>query len=41
MDEQNYKNELRIKEIVNKLLIGLDIGGTLTKICIITKKKKK
>ena len=41
MDEQNYKNELRIKEIVNKLLIGLDIGGTLTKICIITKKEEK
>ena len=31
MDEENYKIELRIKEITNKLLIGLDIGGTLTK----------
>ena len=41
MDEENYKIELRVKEIKNKLLIGLDIGGTLTKICIITKNQEK
>ena len=41
MDEENVKNELRVKEIKNKLLIGMDIGGSLTKICIITKKEDK
>ena len=41
MDEENYKIELKIKEITNKLLIGLDIGGTLTIILIITKKQEK
>ena len=41
MEEANVKNELRVKEIKNKLLIGMDIGGSLTKICIITKKEDK
>ena len=31
--------KLKLKEITNKLLIGLDIGGTLTKICIIIPKE--
>lgn len=34
-------NELKLKTINNKLLIGLDIGGSLTKICILTDKKEK
>ncbi len=34
-------NELKLKKINNKLLIGLDIGGSLTKICIITDKNEK
>ena len=40
MVEENYKDELMIKEITNRLLIGLDIGGSLTKICIIIKKEE-
>ena len=41
MQEKNYEVELnlKLKEITNKLLIGLDIGGTLTKICIIIPKE--
>ena len=38
MDENNQK--LYLKEIKNKLLIGLDIGGTLTKICILCDKNE-
>ena len=41
MDKANGKDTLRVKEIKNKLLIGIDIGGSLTKICIITKKEDK
>ena len=40
MVEENYKDELMIKEITNRLLIGLDIGCSLTKICIIIKKEE-
>ena len=39
MDEHN-NGKLQLKEIKNKLLIGLDIGGTLTKVCIICNKKE-
>ena len=39
MDDNNNK-KLYLKEIKNKLLIGLDIGGTLTKICIICEKNE-
>ena len=31
MEEKNDKIELKIKEIKNKLIIGLDIGSNLTK----------
>jgi type II pantothenate kinase len=41
MEEKNDKIELKIKEIKNKLIIGLDIGGTLTKLCIIISKNEK
>ena len=41
MEEKNDKIDLRIKQIINKLLIGLDIGGTLTKLCIIISKTEK
>ncbi len=43
MDSKNdiEYNELKLKKINNKLLIGLDIGGSLTKICILTDKKEK
>ena len=39
MDENNNQ-KLYLKEIKNKLLIGLDIGGTLTKICILCDKNE-
>ena len=41
MEENNDKIDLKIKEISNKLIVGLDIGGTLTKLCIIISKKEK
>ena len=41
MAEENNKIDLKIKNITNKLLIGLDIGGTLTKVCIIISKEEK
>ena len=41
MAEENNKIALKIKNITNKLLIGLDIGGTLTKVCIIISKEEK
>ena len=37
----NNKNELNLKEMKNKYLISLDIGGSLTKICIISQKNEK
>ena len=43
MDNNNKKPpkiDLKIKPITDKLLIGLDIGGTLTKMCIITPKEE-
>ena len=42
MEEKNTNIiDLRVKQIINKLLIGLDIGGTLTKLCIIISKTEK
>ena len=41
MEEKNDNIELKIKEITNRVLIGLDIGGTLTKLCIIISKTEK
>ena len=38
MDENINNIKLDLKDIKNKLLIGLDIGGTLTKICILCDK---
>ena len=37
----NILKELKLKKIKNKLLLGFDIGGSLTKICILTEKKEK
>ena len=41
MKSEDNKNELNLKEMKNKYLIALDIGGSLTKICIISQKDKK
>lgn len=41
MEKNPDKIDLKIKEIKNKLLIGLDIGGTLTKLSIIISKNEK
>ena len=38
--EKIEKFDFKVKEITNKLLIGLDIGGTLTKLCIIIPKQE-
>ena len=38
--EKFEKFDFKVKEITNKLLIGLDIGGTLTKLCIIIPKQE-
>ena len=40
MDENINNIKLDLKDIKNKLLIGLDIGGTLTKICILCDKNE-
>ena len=32
--------DFKVKKITNKLLVGLDIGGTLTKLCIIISKEE-
>jgi len=37
----NENCELKFKEITNKLLIGVDIGGSLLKICILINKDEK
>lgn len=34
-------SELKFKEITNKILIGIDIGGSLTKVCILFHKSDK
>ena len=41
MEEKNDNIELKIKQITNRVLIGLDIGGTLTKLCIIISNTEK
>ena len=41
MMSDNNKNEINLKEMKNKYLISLDIGGSLTKICIISQKDEK
>lgn len=38
--EKISKIDFKIKNIENKLLVGLDIGGTLTKLCIIIAKQE-
>jgi type II pantothenate kinase len=40
-DENKGKKDLKFKKITNKLLIGMDIGGSLTKICILSESKEK
>ena len=40
-DENKDKKDLKFKNITNKLLIGMDIGGSLTKICILSESKEK
>jgi type II pantothenate kinase len=40
-DENKDKKDLKFKKITNKLLIGMDIGGSLTKICILSESKEK
>lgn len=40
MENENNKNKLCLKEIKNKFLIGIDIGGTLTKVCILCGKNE-
>jgi type II pantothenate kinase len=41
MEEKNDNIELKIKKITNRVLIGLDIGGTLTKLCFIISNTEK
>ena len=40
MNDEN-KKVLKFKKIKNKLLLGIDIGGTLTKLCIVCGKDEK
>lgn len=44
MEDQNSPNnniDLKFKDISNKFLIGIDIGGSLTKVCILFNKNEK
>lgn len=41
MEKSNNISKLNLKEIKNKLLIGLDIGGSLSKLCILSDKNEK
>lgn len=37
----NKNIDLKFKDITNKLLIGIDIGGSLTKVCVLCNKTEK
>ncbi len=41
MDKNNIEKKINLKEIKNKILIGLDIGGSLSKLCILSDKNEK
>jgi type II pantothenate kinase len=41
IDENKDKTDLKFKNITKKLLIGMDLGGSLTKICILSGSKEK
>ena len=41
IDENKDKTDLKFKNITKKLLIGMDLGGSLTKICILSESKEK
>ena len=41
MDKNNIEKKINLNEIKNKILIGLDIGGSLSKLCILSDKNEK